>query len=81
MPEKIAAEMSLMALTGTSSSDSLRKLCEEVIAALPVEADVVRSGNEKVIMKLVGRIMKESRGRADAKAATDLFKEILLTKS
>ncbi|KAF7967986.1 hypothetical protein HWV62_32393 [Athelia sp. TMB] len=75
-PSALAAEMSLLA--ASSTDDTLRTLCEETISALPQEADVVRKGNEKVIMKLVGRVMKESRGRADAKAATELFKEMLL---
>jgi len=79
-PSKIAADLALIALSEseTSSADSLRELCEAAIAALPEEADVVRKGNERVIMKLVGRVMKESRGRADAKAVTDLLRDILL---
>ncbi|KIM76374.1 hypothetical protein PILCRDRAFT_77807 [Piloderma croceum F 1598] len=80
MPSKLAADLSLAALSKNSLSDSLKKLCEEAIAALPEEAGVVRKGNERVIMKLVGKVMKDSRGRADAKAATDLLKELLLPK-
>lgn len=80
MPSAIAVALALTALSGTSSADSLRALCEAAIAALPEEADVVRKGNERVIMKLVGRVMKESRGRADAKAVTDLLRNILLPK-
>jgi aspartyl-tRNA(Asn)/glutamyl-tRNA(Gln) amidotransferase subunit B len=78
MPSKLAVELSLSALSDSSSADSLKSLCEEVISALPEEADVVRKGNERVIMKLVGQVMKASRGRADAKAATALFRKILL---
>jgi len=43
--------------------------------ALPVEADLVRKGNGRVVMKFVGRVMKESRGRVDAKAVMDLHIE------
>jgi len=78
MPSVIAADLALMALSETSTTNSLQALCEAAIAALPEEADVVRRGNERVIMKLVGRVMKESRGRADAKAVTDLLRDILL---
>jgi aspartyl-tRNA(Asn)/glutamyl-tRNA(Gln) amidotransferase subunit B len=80
MPSKLAADLSLAALSENSSSDSLKRLCEEAIAALPEEAGVVRKGNERVIMKLVGKVMKDSRGRADAKAAAGLLKELLLPK-
>jgi aspartyl-tRNA(Asn)/glutamyl-tRNA(Gln) amidotransferase subunit B len=78
MPSAIAADLALTALSETSTTDSLQALCEAAIVALPEEADVVRKGNERVIMKLVGRVMKESRGRADAKAVTDLLRNILL---
>lgn len=78
MPSTIAADLALTALSDTSLTDSLRALCEAAIAALPEEADVVRRGNERVIMKLVGRVMKESRGRANAKVVVDLLRHILL---
>jgi len=81
MPSKLAADLSLAALSETSSSsDLLRRICEDAVAALPEEAGLVRKGNEKVIMKIVGKVMKDSRGRADAKAATDLLKVLLLPK-
>jgi len=73
-PTKIVADLALIALSEskTSSADSLRELCDVAIVALPVEADLVRKGNGRVVMKLVGRVMKE-RGRADAKAVMDYF--------
>jgi aspartyl-tRNA(Asn)/glutamyl-tRNA(Gln) amidotransferase subunit B len=80
MPSKLAVDLSLAALSENSSSDSLKRLCDDAIATLPEEADVVRKGNERVIMKLVGRVMKDSRGRADAKATTEMLKELLLPK-
>lgn len=80
-PSKVAADLALVALSQSETSsctNSLKDLCEAAIAALPAEADVVREGNERVIMKLVGRVMKESRGRADAKVVTDLLRHMLL---
>jgi len=80
-PSKIVADLVFIALSEskTSSADSLRELlCEVVIMALPVEADLVRKGNGRVVMKLVGGVMKESRGRADTKAVMDLLRDILL---
>lgn len=81
MPSKLAADLLLTAFSEKPSSPhSLRKLCEEAIAALPEEADVVRRGNERVIMKLVGKVMQDSRGRADAKVAAELLKDLLLPR-
>jgi len=62
----------------TASSTSLKSLCEAAISALPRESDVIRKGNEKVVMKLVGHVMKASRGTANARAAADMLREILL---
>ena len=81
-PSKLAAELSLMAMSSSLAdvAASLRHLCEDAIAALPQEADAVRKGKEKVIMRLVGHVMKESKGRADAKAVGGILKELLLPK-
>lgn len=59
------------------SSDDLRVLCEQAISRLPKEAELVRKGNEKVAMRIVGEVMKMSKGRADAKAATQIILGIL----
>ncbi|KDQ08250.1 hypothetical protein BOTBODRAFT_59456 [Botryobasidium botryosum FD-172 SS1] len=67
--------LSLRALD--SSSDTLPGLCEAAIAALPSEADAVRKGNERVLMKIIGWVMRQSGGRVDAKKAAELLKERL----
>lgn len=60
-----------------SSADDLKALCEAVIAKLPKEAKKVRGGNDKVVMRLVGQVMKDSRGAADAQAARALLLELI----
>lgn len=53
------------------------EICRAVTEALPVEASKVREGQEKVLMRLVGEVMKRSKGRADAKKAGERLKEML----
>lgn len=60
-----------------SSSDDLKALCEDVVQKLPKEAERVRNGNEKVVMRLVGEVMKLSKGSADAKRAREVLLEML----
>lgn len=60
-----------------AAAEDLRATCEAAIAKLPKEADKVRKGNEKVVMRLVGEVMKMSEGSADAKRARELLLEIL----
>ncbi|CAL1700292.1 unnamed protein product [Somion occarium] len=78
MPSKLAEKMSLF--VSASDSTSLETWCKEVIEALPEEAQAVRNGNMNVLNKLVGRVMKTSKGRADAKAVRNALQDLLSTK-
>jgi aspartyl-tRNA(Asn)/glutamyl-tRNA(Gln) amidotransferase subunit B len=51
---------------GVLNDDDIFRLCLAGVEELPEEAELVRRGNSRVLMKLVGRVMKLSRGRADA---------------
>lgn len=75
MPVEIAQELSLIALS--EGEDLLEKMCSEAVIALPAEADAVRRGNPQVLNKLVGWVMKSSRGRADAQAVRASLKKML----
>lgn len=84
MPSWLAGELSLAALpsatpatSATHSHTEIRTLCEEAILALPEEAAAAKKGNKNVLNKLVGRVMKSSRGRADARGAREVLEEML----
>lgn len=61
----------------TSSTGGLQTLCEQAVTELPAESDLVRNGNDKVLMKIVGRVMKLSKGTADAQAVRAALLELL----
>ncbi|KAG6861985.1 hypothetical protein C0995_009169 [Termitomyces sp. Mi166 len=64
---------------GTSSfSPDLRTVCADAITALPEETDAVRKGRKNVLNKIVGRVMKDTRGRADAQAAKALLEKMIM---
>ncbi len=48
-----------------------------MVAALPREAEKVRQGQGKVVMRLVGEVMKRSGGKVDAKKAAEVLRVIL----
>ncbi|TFY69182.1 hypothetical protein EVG20_g3256 [Dentipellis fragilis] len=75
-PDRLAQELSLTAMQ--DEPDFLGELCKEAITKLPEEAEAVRQGNTKVLNKLVGSVMKSSRGRADAQAVRSKLQEVLL---
>ena len=61
----------------TMKDDDLYRLCITGVEELPEEADLVRRGKTRVLMKLVGRVMKLSRGRADAQQIKRYLEDIL----
>jgi aspartyl-tRNA(Asn)/glutamyl-tRNA(Gln) amidotransferase subunit B len=64
-------------LIKSSSEFELNNWCDEAIRDLPKESEKVRLGKKSVLMVLVGRVMKLSRGGADATRARDLLEKKL----
>ncbi|WVW85339.1 aspartyl/glutamyl-tRNA(Asn/Gln) amidotransferase, B subunit [Kwoniella bestiolae CBS 10118] len=55
----------------------MQKLCEQAMANQPKSVVDYRKGNEKVLMRLVGEVMKLSKGRADARKVKEVLVELL----
>jgi aspartyl-tRNA(Asn)/glutamyl-tRNA(Gln) amidotransferase subunit B len=64
-----------------NQSDGLEKICGQVIESLPDVATAIRKGNQKPVMRLVGEVMKQSKGRADAREARKILLWILAPES
>lgn len=77
-PEELAKEHSLIALGEGDSS--MEVWCREAVESNPEVADAIRAGNINVINKLVGRVMKKSRGTADALSVKKLMLEIITAR-
>ena len=75
LPSTIAEELQL--LTVSDDGASLEKWCRDAIAALPEEAEVVRRGNVKVVNKIMGHVMKASRGTAKAQDVRAMLLKLL----
>lgn len=75
MPSTLAQELSLLASPADDSN--LEAWCAEAIAALPEEADAARRGNANVVNKIVGRVMKASRGTANAQSVKAMLLKLL----
>uniref|UniRef100_A0A7N8WT98 Glutamyl-tRNA(Gln) amidotransferase subunit B, mitochondrial n=1 Tax=Mastacembelus armatus TaxID=205130 RepID=A0A7N8WT98_9TELE len=48
-----------------SDATQLHKICQKVVDLHPDEVNAIRSGNKKVLNKLMGLVQKETKGRAD----------------
>jgi aspartyl-tRNA(Asn)/glutamyl-tRNA(Gln) amidotransferase subunit B len=64
-------------LAQISDSSELEEIVDRAIESEPEAAEQVRQGNEKAIGRLVGAVMKETKGRADGGAVTKLIRERL----
>jgi aspartyl-tRNA(Asn)/glutamyl-tRNA(Gln) amidotransferase subunit B len=64
-------------LAQISDSSELEAIVDRAIEAEPEAAEQVRQGNDKAIGRIVGAVMKESKGRADGGTVTNLIKERL----
>lgn len=63
---------------GQVSDDAqLRRLVQDVITTNPAEVDKVRFGKLPVLQFLVGKVMAETKGRANPKKVLELLKEEL----
>src|SRR4051794_10560115 len=64
-------------LAQISDTSELEGIVDRAIEAEPEAAEQVRQGNEKAIGRIVGAVMKDSKGRADGGTVTKLIKERL----
>jgi aspartyl-tRNA(Asn)/glutamyl-tRNA(Gln) amidotransferase subunit B len=63
---------------GLVSDDSaIRAVDEKIVAANPKEVETFRAGKETLIGWFTGQVMREMRGKADPKLATQILLELL----
>ncbi len=72
--DALIAELGFGDLAGAGR---LQRAAAEVIAAHPAEAEAYRAGRTKVIGFLMGRLLRELRGKADARAARSALERAL----
>jgi len=66
-------------LASIGDSSELEGMVDEVLAQNPQFVEQFRSGKEGVINALVGQVMKQTRGRADARQVQQLLRDRLTT--
>ncbi|KAK7048216.1 Glutamyl-tRNA amidotransferase subunit B, mitochondrial [Favolaschia claudopus] len=66
-----------LALLATNQEQDIDQVCAAAIAALPSEAEAYRRGHKNVLNKILGWVMKETRGRADSKQAREQLLSLL----
>ena len=67
-------------LVSESDTTLLETWCKQIISEMPEESQAIQNGHVGVLNKLVGRVMKLSKGRADAKAVRSTLEQLLTGK-
>lgn len=73
-PRAIVAERGLRQIT---DEGAIEAAVAKVIAANPAQAEQFRAGNDKVLVWLVGQVMKATQGKANPKAVNELLRQKL----
>ena len=66
-----------LGLLATREDNLLERLCVQAIADMPEESDAVRRGVPNVINKLLGRVMKSSKGTTDPQSVRRMLEKLL----
>lgn len=87
---RIAKDLDLLALTPSatptstsseSDEDPLIAFCESAILAMPSEVSAARNGNKNVLNKIIGVVIKQSRGRLDARRVREVIEQMVFGES
>jgi aspartyl-tRNA(Asn)/glutamyl-tRNA(Gln) amidotransferase subunit B len=73
-PAKLVEEQGLAQVRDDAA---IRAVCEKIIAASPDEVAAYRAGKDSLMGWFVGQVMREMRGKADAKLAKEVLAELL----
>ncbi|HVS31594.1 MAG TPA: Asp-tRNA(Asn)/Glu-tRNA(Gln) amidotransferase subunit GatB [Thermoanaerobaculia bacterium] len=78
MPDAIVAHKGLLQI---SDPETIRAAAQKIIEGNTAQVEEYRAGKQKVFGFLVGQLMKETRGKANAELANSVLKELLETSS
>lgn len=73
-PAAIVRERNL-AMVGDDAA--IREICEKIVKGHPQEAAAYRAGKISLLAWFTGQLMRETKGKADAKRAGQILKELL----
>lgn len=74
---KKASELISESDMGGLDDEALTALCRQAIEQNPNAVNDIKNGKQKAMGALLGFIMKQSRGKADASAAQNKLKELI----
>ncbi len=77
-PNKSAGEVAeRLNLIQDSSMESILPIVNQIIKEFPLKVEEYQNGKKGIMAMFMGEVMKRSKGKADPKVATELFKKKL----
>ena len=73
-PAELVREQNLAML---NDDGEIRGICQRIIDENPKEAEAYRAGKETLIGWFTGQVMRETKGKADAKLTGEILKDLL----
>ena len=73
-PEVLIKEKGLVQM---SDSSQLEDICKKIIAENPKSVEDYKTGKQAALQFLVGKVMKQTAGQANAAMVQELFKKII----
>lgn len=73
-PSQVIEELDLQQV---HDAGTLGKVCDEVIAANPQIVTDIKAGKERLLMYLIGQVMKQMKGKANPEMVTSLLRDKL----
>ncbi|WWC71303.1 aspartyl/glutamyl-tRNA(Asn/Gln) amidotransferase, B subunit [Kwoniella pini CBS 10737] len=74
---QVLNELSIELNDNISNKLDISEICQQAIKNQSKSVNDYKKGNEKVLMRLVGEVMKLSKGRADAKQVKEILVDLL----
>ncbi|KZW04139.1 Glutamyl-tRNA amidotransferase subunit B, mitochondrial [Exidia glandulosa HHB12029] len=75
--ERPADVVARLGLQKVSNASHLEELCKRCLEELPAEVEKYRTGNERVLNKMVGYVRRLSQGTAEPAAITNMLRSLL----
>jgi aspartyl-tRNA(Asn)/glutamyl-tRNA(Gln) amidotransferase subunit B len=73
-PEEIIKEKGFAVVTDTGT---LKEMCKKVLDANPKSIEDYKSGKKQAFFFLVGHVMKETKGQANAQTVTEIMEKLI----
>ncbi|KAI3619053.1 aspartyl glutamyl-trna amidotransferase subunit b [Moniliophthora roreri] len=75
--KEMATHLDLIVSEAEEDTDQYTEICSRAIAALPSEVAAIQAGNVNVMNKLIGRVMRDTKGKVDVQKVRKTMESLI----